>query len=72
MILGALGRAIYWTIGAVQAVIEGVGAGRRLIRQVRKGIVPMVDDTQPIPLSHRDVGRIRAQVDAATQPPGTG
>ena len=60
MILGALGRAIYWTLGAVQTVGELVGSGRKLVRQMRQGKVPIVslDDTDPIPLTHRDAERI--------------
>jgi hypothetical protein len=58
--LGVLGRAIYWTLGAVQTVGELVGSGARLVRQMRKGKVPIVslDDTDPIPLTHRDAERI--------------
>jgi hypothetical protein len=58
VILGALGRAIYWTLGAAQAVVEIVGAGKRLVRQVRNGTVPSVDETDPMPLSHKDSERI--------------
>lgn len=68
MIFGALGRAIYWTLGAVQAAGEVVSSGQRLVRQMRKGIVPLVDDTQPIPLTHRDVERQQAQIRSATRP----
>ncbi len=56
--MGALGRAVYWTLGAVQAVVEGAGVVRRLVRSARKGVLPMQDDTQPIPLTHRDAERI--------------
>lgn len=51
-------RAIYWTLGSVQAVVEFVGALQRMVRKARKGILPLVDDTQPIPLTHRDSERI--------------
>lgn len=66
MILGALGRAIYWTLGAAQTVVEIVGAGKRLVRQVRNGTVPSVDETDPMPISHRDVERIQGQIRSAT------
>ena len=56
--LGALGRAIYWTLGAAQAAGELIGVTRRLVRSARKGVLPMQDDTQPIPLTHRDAERI--------------
>lgn len=65
MIWTALGKAIYWAIGAAQAAGEAVGAGQRLVRQVRKGIVPLDDDTDPSPLTYRDVQRQRAQQEAA-------
>jgi len=60
VILGALGRAIYWTLGAVQATVEVAGTVSRLVRQMRKGIVPMVDDTQPIPLTPERAAARRA------------
>ena len=56
--LGALGRGIYWALGAIQSVGELLGAGNRLVRQMRKGIVPHVDDTEPIPLTRKDSERI--------------
>lgn len=57
MILRGLARGVYWTLGAVQAVLELAGATRRIVLSARKGVVPMVDDTQPIPLSHKDAER---------------
>jgi len=60
VIWSTLGKAIYWTIGGIQAVGELVGSGRRLVRQMRKGIVPMVDDTQPIPLTPERAAARRA------------
>lgn len=70
MIWSALGRAIYWTIGAVQAAGELAGATRRMVRSARKGIIPHVDDTQPIPLTYRDVERQQSQIRSATRPKG--
>lgn len=72
MIWSVLGRALYWTIGGIQAVGEAVVSGRRLIRQMRQGVVPMVDESEPMPLSRPDVEWQRAQMRRATRPPGTG
>jgi hypothetical protein len=47
-----LGRVVYNVLGGVQAAIEFMGALRRLVRKARKGVLPLVDDTQPIPLRH--------------------
>jgi hypothetical protein len=55
---GAIGRGIYWAIGAIQAAGELLSAGSRLVKRMRKGVVPHVDDTQPIPLTHKDAERI--------------
>lgn len=44
-----IGKAIYNVLGVVQTVVELVGSLQRLVRKARKGIVPHVDDTQPIP-----------------------
>lgn len=66
MILGALGRAIYWTIGGIQAVGEVVGTVSRLVRQMRKGVVPHVDDSDPIPLTRRSSENIEGQIRSAT------
>ena len=52
--IGAIGRAIYWTIGGAQAVLEFVGIVRRLGKEARKGTLPhelKLDDTDPVPLS---------------------
>ena len=57
MIWSALRSAAYWTIGAIQAAGELAGATRRLVRQARKGVVPHVDDSPPMPLSHLDAER---------------
>jgi hypothetical protein len=69
VIWSALGRAIYWTLGAAQAVVEIVGAGKRLVRQVRNGTVPSVDETDPMPISHRSVEQIQGQIRSATGKP---
>jgi hypothetical protein len=65
--LGAIGRGIYWALGAIQSASELLSAGSRLVRQMRKGVVPHVDDTQPIPLTHRSVENQQAQIRSATQ-----
>ena len=57
MILPALLRAVGWAIGVVQGATELAGAGKRVARQVRQGLVPL-DDTDPVPLSHKDSERI--------------
>lgn len=48
-----VGRVIYNVLGGVQAVVELIGSISRLVRKARKGIMPMVDDTQPVPLRQR-------------------
>ena len=49
--MSALGRAIYWVLGGMQAVVEFVATGRRLVKAARKGTLP--DDTDPFPLRER-------------------
>ncbi len=49
--------ALRWIVGAVQAVVEGISAGRRLVREARRGTLP-IDETDPIPLTHKDAERI--------------
>lgn len=49
--------ALRWLVGAGQALVEAIGAGRRLVRDVRRGVVPM-DETDPIPLTAKDSERI--------------
>lgn len=51
MIFRVLGRAIYWTLGAIQGMGELFGATRRLVREARKGVVPHVDDSEALPFS---------------------
>jgi hypothetical protein len=47
-------KAVRWLVGAVQALGELVGAGRKLAKAARSGKLPhAVDDTDPIPLSPR-------------------
>ncbi len=50
-LLTVIARGIYWSLGAVQALGEVVGAGRKLVREARRGKLPHeVDETAPIPL----------------------
>lgn len=52
-ILTAIARGIYWTLGLVQGAGEVIGAGRRLVKQARRGKLPHrpgPNDTDPIPL----------------------
>lgn len=51
-----IGKAIYNVLGVVQAVVELAGSLQRLVRKARKGVLPLPNDTQPIPL-HRDAIR---------------
>lgn len=52
-------KAVRWLVGAVQALGELVGAGRKLVKAARSGKLPHhpVDDTDPIPLSPSQVVR---------------
>ncbi len=45
-------RAVRWLVGAVQALGELVGAGRKLANAARRGKLPL-NDTDSIPLSPR-------------------
>lgn len=45
-----IGRLIYRGLGVVQGVVELFGSLQRLVRKARKGVLPLEDDTQPIPL----------------------
>lgn len=52
-ILTVIARGIYWTLGLVQGAGEVIGAGKRLVKQARKGKLPHrpgPNDTDPIPL----------------------
>lgn len=51
-LITAVGKAIYWTLGAVQTVGEWVGLARGIVRSARRGSLPL-NDTDPIPLSKR-------------------
>lgn len=68
MIWSAIGRAIYWTLGVIQGAGELVGAGRKLERAVRED----TDDTDPIPLTHRQIELREAQIRCASRPDGLG
>lgn len=50
-----IGRVIYRTLGVVQGGVELWGSLCRLVRKARKGLLPLEDDTQPIPLRHRTI-----------------
>ena len=58
MIWSLLARGIYHTLGALQTAGEFISTGKRLVRDMRKGVIPHVDDTDPIPLTHKDAERI--------------
>jgi hypothetical protein len=47
-----VGRIVYNVLGIVQGAVELIGSISRLVRKARKGVLPMPDDTQPIPLRH--------------------
>jgi hypothetical protein len=52
-LLTVIARGIYWSLGAVQAAGELVGAGKKLVRAARRGTLPHeLDQTDPIPLAH--------------------
>lgn len=51
-----IGRAIYWFLGGVQQAVKFFGAAERFVHRVRRA-APL-DDTQPIPLRHKDAERI--------------
>ncbi len=53
--------ALRWIVGAVQAVGEGISALNGLVRAARQGTLPAdmkLDETDPIPLTHKDAERI--------------
>lgn len=54
--LTAIARGIYWTLGALQAVVELPRTVRRLVRHVR---TMTLDETQPIPLDKTQAERRR-------------
>ncbi len=54
-----------WLVGAAQAVGEGAGALWRLVRSARRGALP--DQTDPIPLTEKDVEHIQGQIRQATE-----
>jgi hypothetical protein len=58
VILPLLARGIYHALGALQTAGEFISTGKRLVRDMRKGVIPHVDDTEPHPLPHKDSERI--------------
>ena len=50
-------KALRWVVEAVVSLGELVGAGRQLAKAARSGKLPLIDDTDPIPLSPRQVTR---------------
>lgn len=66
-VLTLLARGIYWTLGAAQTVGELVTSGRRLVKQARQGALSL-DETDPMPLTQRDVQHQQSQIRAATRP----
>lgn len=65
-----IGKAIYWTLGGIQAAGKAIDAGRKLTRKLRRRAAG-IDDTQPIPLTHRDVERRAQQIRCASRPIGS-
>lgn len=53
----SLGRAVQWTLGAAQAAVELVRAGRRFMGEAGRGLLPLDEDEPPMPLSHLDSER---------------
>lgn len=66
-VLSLVARGIYWTLGAAQTAVELVGSGRRLVKQARQGALSL-DETDPMPLTQRDVSHQQSQIRAATSP----
>lgn len=68
-VLTVIARGIYYGLGAVQALGEVIGAGKKLVREARRGRVPHeVDETDPIPLTHREIDRREHQIRCASRP----
>lgn len=67
MIWSAIGRGIYWTLGVIEGAGRLLGAGRKLARSVREN----TDDTDPIPLTHREINLREAQIRCASRPMGS-
>jgi hypothetical protein len=67
-VISTLLRVGRWLIGAAQALGE-IGRG---VRGMRRGVLSdqVTDDTDPFPLTHRDVEIIRKQIESA-QPPSS-
>lgn len=53
--MSTIARAIYWLLGGAQAVVELASAARRLVKQARRGTLPNVNDTDPIPLKRERI-----------------
>ena len=70
MIWTTISKAIYWTLGGVQVVGKLVDATRALARKLRRS-PPSVDDTEPIPLTHRAVQQRADQIRCASRPMGS-
>jgi hypothetical protein len=55
-LLTVIARGIYHALGIVQGAGELIGAGRKLVREARRGKLPHaldeLDKTDPIPLTH--------------------
>ena len=62
--IGRLLSAARWLVGAVQA---GAELARSVGRLRRRRPATTVDDTDPIPLTHRSVEHIRDQIRSATE-----
>lgn len=58
MIFGLIARGIYWGIGAIQLVADGVSAAKKLAKAVRQGKLKLPDETDPFPLTYKDAERI--------------
>lgn len=67
MIWSAIAKGIYWTLGVIQGAGELVGAGRKLAREAWRGTRPL-DDTDPIPLTHREINRREHLIRCASRP----
>jgi hypothetical protein len=54
-LLSVIARGIYHALGIVMGAGELLGAGRKLVREARKGTLPHapdeIDRTEPIPLT---------------------
>lgn len=63
-VLTAIARGIYWTLGLLQGAGEVIGAGKRLVKQAKRGKLPHrpgPNDTDPIPLERQRQIRLNAK-----------